>query len=274
MTVRYGAHISLDSRDAVWLHKAIAEGQTAAQVFIANARAYNQFVEWSQEAIDAIKETDGEFELFAHAPLSMTMTKSDPLAKYSAKMLQKHLRIMDMLGGKGVITHVGSTKPVLPADSYRRRLGHEFYDRMRAALASIASVSSKCILYLENVASNGSLASGLDFLREMVEPYQDTPTKIMICYDTAHAYSAGCLIPPDSDLWDYIGVLHFNSPLEGLVQGCNKDRHAWTLDTEEMKAVLATLPARAWRLPLIVEKTDDIIRDIELIKRWGEQYAK
>jgi len=173
---------------------------------------------------------------------------SSGTAPWQGDLLRKNLEYTRLMGGQGVVVHVGkSVASPIP----------EALERMRSALAAaIEHATADCPLLLETPAGQGTetlrgMSEFLDFVESFADP------RLRVCLDTCHVFACGhkpleyveaALARPG-----LLKLVHFNDSL-GECGSC-VDRHAAVgegkIGFEGMKALAERCSAAG--LPMVIE---------------------
>lgn len=160
---------------------------------------------------------------FTHA--SYTINLADP-THWALGVLIDDLRMTSLVGGLGVVVHVGKSKD-MPID--------KALDKMFTNIVYVlnsGTPTEKCPLLLETPAAQGTeLCSRFDEFSTFYNRFSEDQKKLFkVCIDTCHVFAA------DHDPLEYIkewkkvhglnsiGLIHFNDSMEP--KGSRKDRHA------------------------------------------------
>lgn len=257
-----GAHISVAGGLAKALTRLDAVGATAAQVFVANPRA------WAPPAADP--DGDAAFAaacavpVYVHAPYLINFgSPTAQTTERSAEALAFSLRRGAAIGARGVVVHAGSA-----VAGHRR---DEALEQTRTAILRVLDgVRDAPPLLIEPTAGGGAaLASDAVSTAEYLARF-DGDERLGLCLDTCHMHAAG------HDLRDAdsvaravrayakagpVRLLHVNDSRDPA--GSKRDRHAslgsgtiggGTIGADALAALFRSPTTR--RLPMIVE-TDD-----------------
>lgn len=222
-----GAHVSIAGRVHDAIPRAVAIGCECLQIFVGSPRQW-RLVDY--DPADAAefrrrRARAGLDPLVAHASYLVNFATADPeLFRRSVDSLTHTVRGMEMLGGLGAVTHLGST------------LGtgwNECCDRVALALRTVLARTSKTLVLLEGSAG-ATIGGTFEQLREIIHAAGGSP-RLGVCLDTAHLFAAGWDIRTPAgvagmvDAFDRrvglprLRVLHLNDSKSAL--GSRLDRH-------------------------------------------------
>lgn len=120
---------------------------------------------------------------FLHAPYLLNLASSGDLYDLSKEVLLEDLLWGESLGAKGIVVHPGSHKGLGVKEG--------IYRVVRAIEEIIDRSNVKCKIILENTSGAGTeLGSRPEEFRSIINSLTDR-TKIGICLDTCHLFSAG-----------------------------------------------------------------------------------
>jgi len=163
-----------------------------------------------------------------HIPYLINLATPDcALYEKSMKAYIEDIERADALGAEYFVTHLGSHVGSGEDNGI---------DRFSKALKTIIKKSKPAVMILlENTAGSGDqIGYKLEHLKQIVDT-QETPSKIGVCLDTAHAFEAGYDIRSKEGLQDTlkefdrllgldrIKTVHFNDSLSP--HGSHVDRH-------------------------------------------------
>ena len=227
--MRYGLHISTAGNIAGTPARAHAMGAEVMQIFASNPRGWRP-THYTADQAAKFRSACADSKInpvFIHMIyLASYGTPDDDLRGKSIQALDQTMQNADLLGVKGVITHLGSHKG-LGLDQALKRLA----DALHEALAQ----SRDSWLVLENSAgAGGNIGNSLEELAQILDAMQGHP-RLKVCVDTAHALTSGYEIrTPDgldkflADFDRLIGLdrlvaMHLNDPKADI--GSHVDRH-------------------------------------------------
>lgn len=209
--------------------RAAAMGAETFQIFASNPRGWQptNYTEEQGRAFQAACREAGIGEVWIHMIYLVNYgTPNDDTREKSINALRHTLQIADLLGIKGVVTHMGSHKGLGFAQALSR-----LTDSYTRALEG----SEHSLLIMENSAgAGGNIGNSLEELAAMIEAMKGHP-RMAVCIDTAHALTAGYDIRTpeglDGFLADFdrliglnrLAVMHLNDSKADL--GAHVDRH-------------------------------------------------
>ena len=183
----YGAHISTAGDLYGVPARAQAMGARIVQIFAGNPRGWKQTV-YSKEQGERFQATCREHHIeavFIHMLyLASYGTTDEPLRQRSIDTYGQMLKTADLLGARGVVTHLGSHK------------GAGFESRVQSVADGILgavekSEGAKAYAILENSAgAGGNIGNSLEELGEIHRRTAHHST-VKFCIDTAHLLTSG-----------------------------------------------------------------------------------
>lgn len=225
-----GAQVSISGG----LYKAIMQGEsiycTAIQIFTKSNRQWKSKEITPQEAdlfISTFKQSSLK-AVVTHASYLINISSGDELISQKSKnALTDELKRCDQLEIPYLILHPGNSGNFDINDCFKNvaQIVNEIY----------STNNIKAILLLENMAGQGtSIASKFEQLAKIINLIVNK-SKIGICFDTCHAFSAGYDFRTKETyvtMWqefdkiiglDYLKVIHLNDSKKDL--GSKVDRH-------------------------------------------------
>ena len=252
-----GAHISVAGGLLRALPRIASVGATAAQVFVANSRA------WAEPSFDPA--LDEEFAascavpVYVHAPYLINFgSPSEVTLEKSLSAMQFSLRRAAAIGARGVVVHAGSAVLGNARDLALKQT-------REAVLRALDAVPSAPALLIEPTAGGGgALAADAGSTAEYLAMF-DGDERLGLCLDTCHLHAAGHdLSNADGLLRTFrafkrigrIGLLHVNDSRDPA--GSKRDRHAspgaGTIGLDALAALFRSPVTR--RVPMIIETED------------------
>ena len=261
-----GAHVSASG--GVWNAPARAREIDAVvlQLFT------KQPSRWAEPEIDEDAARSFRSEREAHgitcagAHDSYLINLSSPerrLWRMSQRSFEAELRRCERLALDFLVTHPGNATDGDPAAGLERNA--------RGVAESLEAVPGPTRVLLELTAGSGtSVGATFENLRTIMDGIPEgLRSRVGVCFDTCHAYSAGYDLVEDYDgVWDafdeiigleHLGLLHLNDSKHPF--GSRKDRHetigAGTLGPEPFRRIM--LDERLREVPKVLEtpKGDD-----------------
>jgi deoxyribonuclease-4 len=183
--MRIGAHVSTAGGLEKGIERAQAMGAETIQIFGAPPQSWRRraYAPQEAEAFRARAAAADIWPVFIHGVYLVNLATSNPenLIK-SQDALIADMVLSSAIGAKGVIFHVGSHRGV----GYANVFG-QIVESVRRVLAE---TPEDAWLILENSAGMGDsigrrLSELADIMKEVGSP------RLMVCFDTQHAYSAG-----------------------------------------------------------------------------------
>lgn len=131
----------------------------------------------------------GFSEWVVHTPYYINFgSTNDRIRSGSARIIREELERASLLGAAFVMTHLGSSKDVTPAEGLTMVV-----DGLNAALKGYTGAAQFCI---EIAAGSGSvMGARFDQVAAMIERIEKKDTKLKnmigVCFDTCHAFASG-----------------------------------------------------------------------------------
>jgi deoxyribonuclease-4 len=204
-------------------------GAETIQVFASNPRGWRPtlYTDQQGEAFRLAAQEAGIDPVWFHMIYLVSYgTPDDEQREKSITALHQGLANADLLGVKGVVTHMGSHKG-LGLDQALERIKDSF---TRALVGS-----EKSLLCMEITAGQGgTIGNSLEELAAMIDVMKGHP-RLAVCIDTCHALSAGYELRTPEGLDDFLTkfdsligldrlvVMHLNDSKNDL--GAHIDRH-------------------------------------------------
>ncbi|HUY57933.1 MAG TPA: deoxyribonuclease IV [Candidatus Micrarchaeaceae archaeon] len=227
--VTIGAHVSAAGGISMAFDRALQIGAEAVQIHPTPPQTWRR-IDPDPEQVATFKRRMEETSLnafFFHAVYLINLaTAKEELLAQSRGSLRHHLELANRLGVRGVIFHPGSHKglgfeTVLP----------QIAAAMRGALDEAEGES---LLIIENSAGSGdNIGSSFAQIRQMMEAVDDS--RVRLCLDTAHAFTAGYDLRNEEGLrqtvaelgreigFERLAAIHANDSKAAF--GSNVDRH-------------------------------------------------
>ncbi len=240
---RIGGHVSAAGGPHKAVERAAAIGANCVQVFSGSPRGWKRkpIEELDAEAVAQACAAHGVRPVITHALYLINLVSEDPsLVEKSMDALRYDMRFDALLGGSGVVVHLGSHQG-RGWEAVRAVLR----DRITAILTD-APAGSRFLI--ENSAGqNGKLSSDLAEIRILLD--EIASPALGWCLDTCHAHAAGFHIGDPAgqghtpvgandardagsaiaeierlNLWDELVCIHVNDSRDE--RGSGRDRHA------------------------------------------------
>lgn len=224
-----GYHISIsDTKKA--LDKLNEDKVGCCQIFISNNRSL-QSCSWSEKKINEIKNGFESLNItpFIHGPYLINLSNRDKnVLKKNINVILNQLEISDLIKSKGVVIHMGK--------GVEKSKEEAIENYIKSVKEVLKLYNGKSKLILETAAGQGTeICKDLKDLHNMFNKFTEKEkSKLGICIDTCHVFSAGYKIDDIIsakifykeviDLFgDYICLVHMNDSKVQL--GSKKDRH-------------------------------------------------
>ena len=227
--MKLGMHIATAGNLIGTPARAAAMGAETIQIFASNPRGWRP-TNYTAEQAAAFKQAVAESKL---DPVWMHMiylvsygTPDDELRGKSVTAMRAALANADLLGVRGVVTHMGSHKG----------LGFDqAVDRTVDSITQALDASEHSLFILENSAGQGgTMGNSLEELAAIIDGMKGHP-RLAVCLDTCHTLNAGYEIRTPEGLDQFLAdfdrligldrlvVLHLNDSKQDL--GSHIDRH-------------------------------------------------
>jgi len=170
---------------------------------------------------------DNNIKFYVHSPYIINL--SNPINKnpdinnepFALKILREDLENTSVLGGKGVVVHVGKSLKNSVSDAL---------DIMYQSIKYLLEFTSiTCPLLLETPAHQGTeVCCTYQELKDFYDRFTDyEKLKLKICIDTCHVFASNYDPLDYIKMWkiDEIGLIHLND--SKCKRGSCKDRHAY-----------------------------------------------
>jgi len=269
----------------------------------------------SREEANLFKENckkAGIENYYIHAPYFINLASQNNRIYYgSIKAIQEDLEKVDLLGAKGLVTHLGSAKDFFPTSplfsssqsdrslaspvtygevvklSQEENIPPEAIVKVISGLQKISEGKKSIPLIIEIAAGSGAILGAS--LPEINFYLKAVPAVLGFCFDTAHAFAAGYDLSakekrkePLTYLEEKMGkeklkLVHLNDSKGGL--GEKKDRHAHLGEGLLGKDFFAWLvdyfSKENYNVDMILETPTEegIKRDLELLKSYRKNSA-
>lgn len=225
MSYIYGAHMSIAGGFVEALKDADAFGANAMQIFMKSPRGRAKTKLTSEEAEEfrtVYRDLDFKF-VVAHCSYLLNFAKKGQ--KWALESLIDDLRGVEMLGGSGVVLHVG------------KHLDLEYEEAMKFLIPNLKTVLKETSnldakIILENTAGQGTeMGRSFEELAEIQEALGDP--RVSICLDTCHSWVWGYDWGDSGAVFEefdrVLGLeslecIHFNDATKE--RGSRVDRHA------------------------------------------------
>ena len=165
--------------------RARAMGADAIQIFAGNPRGWRP-TEYTPEQGQQFHAACSEAKIsdvFIHEIYLVSYGSPDPEMQHkSVNSLTHSLAVADLLGARGVVTHMGSHKGL----GTEQALG-----RIRESFTKALKGSKDSWLIIENSAgAGGNMANSLDEIGQIIDVMDGHP-RLRVCLDTAHTLTSG-----------------------------------------------------------------------------------
>ena len=191
--MNFGAHISIAGGIEKAPERAHEIGCECFQMFSRSPHG-GKSLELTENKIDNFKKDCQKYNFknyYIHTPYYINLASVNNRIYYgSISAIKKELEIADLLGAKGVITHLGSAKELGEKEAQKK-----LTEGIIKVFSSLnLSCQKKVILLLEITAGSGNIMG--DNFEEIAYFIAETEKEIPknslgVCFDTAHAFASG-----------------------------------------------------------------------------------
>jgi deoxyribonuclease-4 len=237
---RLGVHLSLGQGLLRAAERAEALGLRALQLFTDNPTAWRRRTKPPRD-LEAFRRRIADLAIepvVVHAPYLLNLASPDPVVwGRSVAVLAHELRVATTFGASAIVLHLGSHLGSGTAAGVAR-IGHGVAAALRDAAENDADPPPTRIL-VENSAGGGDAVGStmveVGAVLRAIEEADVPPTRVGVCLDTAHAWSAGYAIDRAAGVDDLLeeveaeiglgrlAVVHLNDSRAEL--GSRVDRH-------------------------------------------------
>ena len=189
--MKFGAHISIAGGIDKAPERAHEIGCECFQMFSRSPQG-GKSLELTEDKINNFKKNCAKYNLknyYIHTPYYINLASANNRIYHgSISAIKKELETADLLGAKGVVTHLGSAKELGEKEA-RKKL-------VEGLVKVFPEVENRhtCPLLLEITAGSGNIMG--DTFEEIAYFIKETEKKIPknslgVCFDTAHAFASG-----------------------------------------------------------------------------------
>lgn len=184
--LRIGAHVSASGGAVKALERAHAIGANCLQLFGSSPMQWKTIDPGAEEAarFRALKKEFDINPVFLHAPYLINLASANKqLVAMSRSLLERHLKINNVLGANGVVFHIGSRGALTQVQ------GEEY---AAEAITKVLMHVPEGIVLIENSAGAGNLIGDtLEEIGTIIKMIKNE--RVGFCYDTAHGFESGIL---------------------------------------------------------------------------------
>lgn len=225
----FGAHVATAGKFLTTPERAAEMGANTLQIFASNPRGWRPTTYSPEDGARFQQACQGAGiqKTFIHMIyLTSYGTPNEELRDKSITALKHTLKMGDLLGVTGVVTHLGSHKG-LGLEQALKRLADGLLESLNG--------SGDCLILVENSAgAGGNIGNSIDELAQILAA-TGHHTRVKVCLDTAHLFASGYDISSSEGWdqlvreveakigWDQVVVLHCNDSKVDL--GAKVDRH-------------------------------------------------
>ena len=196
--MKIGLHISTGGDIVSTPERAHSMGADTIQIFASNPRGWRPTI-YEEEKASLFREAAKEFNIdpvWIHMIYLVSYgTIDDEQRKKSIDAMSNMLLTADLLGSKGVITHMGSHKGL----GFDQAL-----DRIKDSYTRVLDNDASNLLILENSAgAGGNIGNSLEELSMMFDA-MGGHKRMAVCIDTAHALTSGYEIRTEEGLDQFL----------------------------------------------------------------------
>ena len=204
--MNFGAHISIAGGIEKAPERAREIGCECFQMFSRSPRG-GKSLELTEDKINSFKENCQKYNLenyYIHTPYYINLASANPRIYHSSILaIKKEMETANLLGAKGVVTHLGSTKES-EEERARKKLVKGLVkvfnppspplSRGGEKVLPSSSYQGGTILLLEITAGAGKIMGDsfeeiAYFIKEAEK--EIAKNKLGVCFDTAHAFASG-----------------------------------------------------------------------------------
>jgi apurinic endonuclease APN1 len=296
MHIYFGAHTSIAGGVLNGLKYITSIGGNVSQIFLGNklSAQLKMKTKISEPEKKEIRQylIDNDMKLFVHASYILNLASKPPSSQaiqYQLDSLRYDLELGDEIGSSGLVIHLGN---MMKLDE------EEAYHNMVACVMKVIDTSKgRGRILLETSAGAGTqIGVGLkDFARLWKMFPKSYHSRLGICVDTAHIFSAGIEINKSQEIKKYfvdfnqlIGIKHLclvhlndsKAPLNARVDRHESLTKGYIFDNEkggDVKALQTILNFLVkYHIPALLETPEqsDYQFEIELIKSMVHSYMK
>jgi apurinic endonuclease APN1 len=296
MHIYFGAHTSIAGGVLNGLKYITSIGGNVSQIFLGNklSAQLKMKTKISDQEKKEIRQylNDNDMKLFVHASYILNLASMPPSSsaiQYQLDSLRYDLELGDEIGSSGLVIHLGN---MMKLDE------NEAYDNMAKCVMKVIDTSKgNGRILLETSAGAGTqIGVGLnDFARLWNMFPKSYHSRLGVCVDTAHIFSAGIEINKTEEIKKYfvdfnhlIGIKHLylvhlndsKAPLNARVDRHENLTEGYIFDNEkggDIKALQTILNFLVkYHIPALLETPDqsNYQYQIELIKSLVHSYMK
>lgn len=253
---KLGAHVSISGGYEKALESITKMGGNCLQMFSASPRGWN-IVRVDHKVADLFRKKALSLHIapvYFHASYLINLADEGRIGHLSKQSLIAELTAAHEMGVEGSIIHLGSYKENKNGTKFGALIGH---------IREILDKTPHDTKFIIENAGNKKIGQSLSELHEILEAVDDS--RIHICLDSCHLYSAGYSLQTEKQLESFIAefdktigldrleVWHLNDSRDPFESG--RDRHEnigqGTIGLQEFKLII-THP-RLKTLPFIIE---------------------
>ena len=197
--MNFGAHISIAGGIEKAPERAYKIGCECFQMFSRSPHG-GKSLELTENKISSFKENCEKYNLknyYIHTPYYINLASANNRIYHgSISAIRKELETADLLGAKGVVTHLGSAKELGEKEA-RKKLVEGLAKVFNNPPSPL--YQGGVVLLLEITAGSGDIMGDSFeeisyFIKETEKTFrqsQDDRCKLGVCFDTAHAFASG-----------------------------------------------------------------------------------
>jgi deoxyribonuclease IV len=230
-----GGHVSAAGGVEKAIDRGVLIGGNTLQVFSGSPRVWARpsLTAFDADKIDAKKKEKGILSIFTHSLYLLNLASENPeLLQKSITAVTFDLAFDALIGGSGVVVHVGSHKGS-GWEAVREQV-------VKAIGTLVENAPDGATFLIENAAGqNGKIGGSLTEVKWIID--QIKSDKLGWCFDTCHGHAAGyglgktqpegTTLPRTAekeidalDLWSTLKCIHVNDSRDPFASG--RDRHA------------------------------------------------
>lgn len=197
--MQFGLHISIEGGLEKAPQRAAEAGCECFQIFSRSPHGgpSKKIDEHTAAAFEAAMKAGKVQDFFIHAPYYINFSSENNRIRYgSVSAVRTELETADLLGARGVVTHLGSAKDLGPEEAGKKLIEgiSKIFEASPASKGKKQYRKFKATLLLEITAGTGNIMG--DTFEEIAGVIKGAEKKLGkgvlgVCFDTAHAFASG-----------------------------------------------------------------------------------
>jgi len=197
--MEFGLHISIEGGLEKAPQRAAQAGCECFQIFSRSPHggASKKIDEHTAAVFGAAMEESRIRDFFIHSPYYINFSSENNRIRYgSVSAVKTEMEMADLLGAKGVVTHLGSAKDLGPEAAGKKLIEGitKVFETSPASKTDEKYRKFEATLLLEITAGTGNIMGDtFDEIAEVIEGAEKKLGKgvLGVCFDTAHAFASG-----------------------------------------------------------------------------------